>query len=160
MRRSRNVTRRVARRSKVARRSRVARRTAKVARKRRSNTRKVSKRNRRNNTRRVRRGGADAAVEAAAEREKEADRQFAEFQDSLRRQQMPGEPAADPQQRGRAHRTTRPAMRPEEYASLNPYVPISRVAYNPTGHALSGLSGVASAAGARRSDEQYFFSGQ
>ena len=154
MRRSRNVTRRVARRSKVARRSRVARRTAKVARKRRSNTRKVSKRNRRNNTRRVRRGGADAA------REEEADRQFAEFQASLRRQQMPGEPAADPQQRGRAHRTTLPAMSPEEYARLNPRVPISRVAYNPTEHSVKGLSVVAEEGAARGPERRYFYGPQ
>ena len=151
MRRSRNVTRRVARRSKVARRSRVARRTAKVARKRRSNTRKVSKRNRRNNTRRVRRGGADAAREA------EAKRQFEAFQESLRRRQMPGEPAADPQQRGRAHRTTLPAMSPEEYARLNPHGHIQHGQYNPTGHALSGLSRVAAAQEARGSDKQYFY---
>ena len=148
MRRSRNVTRRVARRSKVARRSRVARRTAKVARKRRSNTRKVSKRNRRNNTRRVRRGGADAA------REEEAKRQFAEFQASLPQRgptpQMTSAPAGRP-----AAGTSRESL--SDYAAAHPHVPISHVAYNPTGHSASGLSVVASAAGARRSDEQYFY---
>ena len=145
MRRSRNVTRRVARRSKVARRSRVARRTAKVARKRRSNTRKVSKRNRRNNTRRVRRGGADAA------REEEAKRQFAEFQASLPQR------GPTPQMTSAPALTGVGAMSLSDYAAAHPYVPISHVAYNPTGHSASGLSRVAEKGAARGSDEQYFY---